>query len=236
VDLAKIRKKAMLSQAVTAWKSAQEHAANLDAALPVVEPEICVSESSSASDTQFAQQDMVLVDRTPLDIILAGRFAAGCDHERELVEDDLAPLPVDYLDFLSFRVSDEVYGINILDIKEIIKQRTVTEVPRAPAFLSGIISLRGTIIPIIYMRERLGLPKVETTGKERIIVIRNQETFYGLLVDEILKVIRVQQQTVEPAPAVLDAIDRDFVSGIGKSDGRLFIILNLATITGSDEC
>jgi purine-binding chemotaxis protein CheW len=176
-----------------------------------------------------------IVNQTPLEIILAGRVAAGCDLESEGADEDISTLIPDYSEFLSFRVSNEIYGINILDIKEIIKPRTVTEVPRTPAFLSGIISLRGTIIPIMDMRKRLDLPKVDTTGKERVVVIRSQDSFSGLLVDEILQVLRIQQQAIEPAPSVLDGIDRDFVSGIGRAGSSLIIILNLATVTDSTE-
>ena len=81
------------------------------------------------------------------------------------------------------------------------------------------------------MRVRLGLAREEPTGKERIVVIKNNNSFSGLLVDEVIQVVQVQLDAVEPAPAVLDGIDRDFVSGLGRSDGRLIIILNLENIT-----
>jgi purine-binding chemotaxis protein CheW len=136
----------------------------------------------------------------------------------------------EYLEFLCFRVSDEIYGINIMDIKEIIKPREVTEVPRAPSFVSGIISLRGIIIPIIDMLDRLGLPREKVTGRERVIVVRHGESFSGLLVDEIIQVVHITKDCLEAAPAVLEGIDRDFVSGIGRADGRMIILLNLENI------
>ncbi|HIJ97213.1 MAG TPA: chemotaxis protein CheW [Desulfuromonadales bacterium] len=240
MDLAKIRKKSLQEQAATAQnpvpektsfhgvESARENPVSAGSALENHLPE-------SRIDCSITSAKQVGCDeRTPLDIILAGRSAAGCDHEAAVTDDETDTLVIDYLEFLSFRVSDETYGINIQDIKEIIKPRTVTEVPRTPAFLAGIISLRGTVIPIIHMRERLGLPRVATTGKERVIVIRNRESFSGLLVDEILQVVRVQQRAIEAAPAVLEGIDRDFVSAIGRSEGRLIIILNLETVTNGD--
>lgn len=172
---------------------------------------------------------------TPLEAILAGRTAAGCDDESVLADEVTTEVVAEScLEFLCFRVSDEIYGINIMDIKEIIKPREVTEVPRAPHFVSGILSLRGTIIPIIDMRVRLGLDRAEPTGKERIIVIKNNNSLSGLLVDEVIQVVQVPQDAVEAAPTVLDGIDRDFVSGLGRSEGRLIIILHLENIADID--
>src|SRR6185369_14987240 len=168
---------------------------------------------------------------TPMEAILAGRIAAGCDGEAITEGDATGPAVVrSALEFLCFRVSDEIYGINIMDIKEIITPREVTEVPRAPLFVLGVLSLRGTIIPIIDMHLRLGLARGEAKGKERIIVIKNNNSFSGLLVDEVIKVVQVPLDAVEAAPPVLDGIDRDFVSGLGRSEGRLIIVLNLETI------
>lgn len=174
---------------------------------------------------------------SPLELILAGRKAAGCDKEA-MVSDDVAPEAVvrSGLEFLCTRVSTELYAINIMDIKEIITPREVTEVPHAPAFVSGIISLRGTIIPIIDMRRRLGLTCGEPAGKERIVVIRTGTTLSGLLVDEVLRVVPLPPDAVEAAPAVLDGIDRDFVSGLGRSDGRLMILLNLENVADIALC
>jgi purine-binding chemotaxis protein CheW len=168
---------------------------------------------------------------SPLEAILAGRSAAGCDDESIFAYDVTSEIVAEScLEFLCFRVSDEIYGINIMDIKEIIKPREVTEVPRAPDFVSGVLSLRGKIIPIIDMRVRLGLAHEEPTGKERIIVIKNNNSFSGLLVDEVIQVVQIQLDAVETAPTVLDGIDRDFISGLGRSDGRLIIILNWKNI------
>jgi len=174
---------------------------------------------------------------TPLEAILAGRTAAGCGDESVNNDDSSSRIEAEsFVEFLCFRVSDEIYGINIMDIKEIIKPRVVTEVPRAPLFVPGVLSLRGTIILIIDMRFRLGLERKEPTGKERIVVIKNNNSFCGLLVDEVIKVAQVQLDTVEASPTILDGIDRDFVSGLCRSDGKLIIILNLENIADINVC
>jgi purine-binding chemotaxis protein CheW len=195
--------------------------------LPVA-PVSCAAEVPPAITAVPPVRTAVL---TPIEAIMAGRAAAGCDDESVLADDDNVEVVAESnFEFLIFRVSDEIYGINIMDIKEIIKPREVTEVPRAPLFVSGILSLRGTIIPIIDMRMRLGLAGAEVTGKERIVVIKCDNSLSGLLVDEVIQVVKVARNEVEAAPTVLDGIDRDFVSGLGRSDGRLIIILNLQNI------
>lgn len=169
--------------------------------------------------------------RDPLDVLLTGREKSGCDDESsQIITEDTSAQSEEYLEYLCFRVSAEIYGINIMDIKEIIKPREVTEVPRAPSFVSGVISLRGVIIPIIDMLERLGLPREKVTGRERVIVVKHGESFSGLFVDEIIQVVHIAKDCLEAAPAVLEGIDRDFVSGIGRADGRMIILLNLENV------
>ena len=168
----------------------------------------------------------------PIEIIQAGREAAGCDEDLQLpTAEEVQTIVEDYEEFLCVRVSNEIYGINIMKIKEIIKPREVTEIPRAPSFVSGIISLRGVIIPIVNMLDRLGLMHETITGKGRVVVVRHGEDFTGLLVDEVIQVVRIAKDRFEPAPAVLEGINREFVSGIGLTDNRMIILLNLETIT-----
>lgn len=216
MDLAKIRKKSL--QPVEDY--ALTTAVSPVAAVPLFE---------SAMLQSFAEP------RTPLEAILAGRTAAGCDAD----SDDTGDIGSESSEessreFLCFRVSNEIYGIDIMDIKEIIKQREVTEVPRAPAFVSGILSLRGVIIPVIDMCLRLGLVRSGQGGKERIIVVKGKNSLSGLLVDEVFQVVRVKAGAFEEAPAVMDGIDRDFISGIGRSEERLIIIVNVENCADID--
>ncbi|MDD2897187.1 MAG: chemotaxis protein CheW [Desulfuromonadaceae bacterium] len=252
MDLAKIRKKSLLAlkefgdERFTAQMPSsglvQDTSEPVAVALNLTETGTSLPESFAAPETVAPvapvsvatvwQPEPALASCTPLESILAARTAAGCDIDSMCsdvnVEEAIAESA---LEFLCFRVSDEIYGIDIMDIKEIIKPREVTEVPRTPAFVLGVLSLRGTIIPVIDMRFRLGLAPTVSSGKERIVVIKYDASYSGLLVDEVIQVVKVPQNTVEAAPPVLEGIDRDFVSGIGRSDGRLIIILNLKNIT-----
>ncbi len=243
MDLAKIRKKYRQPPVVEAAAGLQPIYQTSVSTEPASEPLSVVSASqaniliSTVRPEKFENLPPASVltgksvaYRNPIEVILAGRAASGCTEEKPDDEDNSPSDLEKNLEYLCFRVSDEIYGINIMDIKEITKPREVTEIPRAPEFVSGIISLRGIIIPIIDMRSRLGLSRERTTGKERIVVIKNHQSFSGLLVDEVIQVVRVDKENMEPAPSVLEGIDRDFVSGIGRSAGRIIIILNLESI------
>jgi purine-binding chemotaxis protein CheW len=165
----------------------------------------------------------------PLATIISGREWSADSEDASLY--GVLPTVSGVLEeYLCFRVANEEYAINIMAIKEIIKPRDVTEVPRMPEFISGVISLRGIIIPIMDMRLRLALPSVQRTGRERVVVLRKGTGFCGVFVDEVLQVARINKADIEAPPAVLDGIDRDFVKGLGRFDKRMLILLNLETI------
>jgi purine-binding chemotaxis protein CheW len=179
-----------------------------------------------------AGEKLVQKSFDPLAILLAGRENAGIGHAEEFIEGTELSRSVDedVEEYLCFRVATESYAINIMSIKEIIKPREVTEVPRMPEFVTGILSLRGVIIPNIDMRLRLGLPVGAPAGKERVVVVKNEDNVCGILVDEVVQVVRLHRQTIEQPPAVLEGIDRDFVKGIGRINDRMLILLNLESI------
>ena len=173
-----------------------------------------------------------IMEFDPLAVLLEGRERAGCDDEAFLEQTSVLESGArDSQELLCFRVVSEEYALNIMDIKEIIKPREVTEVPRVPAFVSGVLSLRGIIIPVFDMRIRLGLTDGDRSDKERIIVVKKgDEGFCGILVDEVIQVVRIEAKYLEPPPTVLEGIDRDFVNGIGRFDGRMLILLNMEKI------
>lgn len=167
----------------------------------------------------------------PVALILAGRQSAGlASAVVETQRQDATALSGDVLKYLRFRVADEEYGVSLLEIREIIKLRDVTEVPGMPDFVTGVLSLRGIVIPVFDLRLRLGLGANETPGRERIIIARKQERIFGLIVDEVFQVINLSVAAIEGAPAVLEGIDREFVSGIGRHGQRMLILLDLEKI------
>lgn len=192
-------------------------------------PPIVVGGSVTGADVPSPRQ--VTSSSDPIAVLLEGRRNSVSDIEgpgSDSKESDVADGNI--LELLCFRIDREEYAINILDIKEIIKPREVTEVPRVPSFISGIISLRGIIIPVFDMHARLGLQHASDTGKERVVVVRSAGELFGICVDEVKQVARIYNSGIEPTPSVLDGIDREFVTGIGRVDGRMLILLNLENL------
>ncbi len=166
----------------------------------------------------------------PLAAILAGRQA-----DQQSMPSALADLPPQeelrveerYQEFLCVILGSEEYGVNIMDIKELIKPRELTEVPHAPYFVEGVISLRGVIVPVLDLRKRLGLTAATPTGQERVVIVRRGESFSGLRVDAVTGVVRIPESRREATPAALEGIDRECVAGIGRSDDRMVILLDV---------
>jgi purine-binding chemotaxis protein CheW len=129
--------------------------------------------------------------------------------------------------YLAFHLGDEEYALDIVRISEIIKVREFTDIPRTPEFILGIISLRGVVVPVFDLRQRLNLGTSELIPTSRIVVCQIDEVTVGFLVDSINQVINLTDDEVEPPPGVLSGLDREMVFGIGRYQGRMIILLNL---------
>jgi purine-binding chemotaxis protein CheW len=136
--------------------------------------------------------------------------------------------------WLSFSLGEEEYALDIIDIREIIKPREITDIPRAPGFILGILSLRGVIIPVFDLKKRLKLGTVEISPTSRIIVCQQGSKSTGLLVDRISQVVRIQEKAIDPPPAILSGIDRDMVDGVGRYQGKMLILLDPANVMNAE--
>jgi purine-binding chemotaxis protein CheW len=139
---------------------------------------------------------------------------------------------------LTFVVAGETYGIEILHIREIIKLVEVTEVPRMPEFLLGVISVRGVIIPVLDLRGRLRLGDTAPTRAARILVVDRDGEPFGLRCDSVTGVVRFAENEIEPPPSTLNVADASFLSGIaryqvGRRD-RMVILLHLDSLVDFD--
>lgn len=131
---------------------------------------------------------------------------------------------------LTFSLDKEEYALDIETIREIIKPREITEIPRAPEHILGILSLRGQVIPVYDLKQRLKLGRGVVTPSTRIIVCQDGDRVVGLLVDCITQVVKIAKDGVEATPANMAGIDRNLLLGVGRSQGRFLILLNLPNV------
>ncbi len=131
---------------------------------------------------------------------------------------------------MSFRLANEIYAVKLTSIRQIIKLVPITMVPRVPDYVLGIISLRGTVIPIFDLRRVLKLPEAESTRKSRIIIVNQGKLTAGLIVDEVEQVLRMSESKIEPPPPVLGGVEAEYIKGIGRVDSKMIIFLSLEKI------
>ncbi|WP_094545784.1 chemotaxis protein CheW [Petroclostridium xylanilyticum] len=142
---------------------------------------------------------------------------------------------LDETQLVIFKLGDEEYGVNIMQVKEIIRMAAINKVPQVPQFVEGIISLRGEILPIIDLREKFGIPKKEKGRSTRILVINLDSTTIGGIVDEVTEVLRIQNSAIKPSPQVIKGMNSDYLLGIGQIGGRIIILLDMARILNTSE-
>lgn len=128
---------------------------------------------------------------------------------------------------VAFQVAGETYGVDIALIHEIIRQRDITQLPRTAPEIEGVINLRGKIVPIMDLRQRLGLPSAERTGATRIIVVELAGCTVGLTVDNVTGVLRLPESSIEPPSQLVSDLNADFIRGVGKHHDQLVILLNM---------
>lgn len=142
---------------------------------------------------------------------------------------------VELLQLVTFSIGDEEFGVDILKVQEIIRTMEITKVPRAPAFVEGVINLRGKVIPIIDLRKRFGLQARNHDKNTRIIVIEINNMIVGFVVDSVSEVLRIPASTVEPPPPVVAGLESEYISGVGKLEDRLLILLDLNRLLSREE-
>ena len=137
--------------------------------------------------------------------------------------------------FISFSVGEEEYGLELLRVKEVIRVREITWLPKAPSFVKGIINLRGDVIPIIDLRDKFGLEAREHTATTRVIVVEVEGRLMGMVVDSASQVVRIPVDQIDPPPPVVGGFSREFITGVGKLEDKLVILLNTDAILTVDE-
>ncbi len=136
--------------------------------------------------------------------------------------------------FLTFSLGDELYGVDILRVQEIKGYTAVTRIPNTPPYIKGVLNLRGTIVPIVELRTKFGMPTIDYTVFTVIVVVVVKDKVIGLVVDAVSDVLNIGKKDIQPPPEFGNKVDVTFLNGIGKSGDRLISLLDLDRLLGND--
>lgn len=142
--------------------------------------------------------------------------------------------------YLTFKLADEEYGLEILKVQEIIQMQTVTRVPRTPEYVRGVINLRGKVIPVIELRKKFGFSSFKDTEKTCIIVVQIAASaenliVMGIIIDEVREVLDIKADNIEETPSFGASINTDFILGMGKMNGNVKILLDIDKVLSLQE-
>ncbi|MGE5401525.1 MAG: chemotaxis protein CheW [Ignavibacteriales bacterium] len=141
--------------------------------------------------------------------------------------------------YLTFKLKEEVFGIDVAQVREILDYIKITKVPQTPDFMCGVINLRGSVVPVIDMRLKFGMEKTEKTVNTCIVVMEvrldGETIILGALVDSVQEVFELESQDIEPAPRIGTRLNTEFIKGMGKRDDKFIIILNIDKIFSFEE-
>ena len=128
---------------------------------------------------------------------------------------------------VGFRIGSETFGVRISNVREIVRVPEITSVPNAPDYLEGVINLRGKIIPVMDLRKRFGQMEIQPDKKNRILVVDFEGKLVGLIVNAASEVLKIPPSEIETPGSMLQEGEAGFVTGVGKLNGRLIILIDL---------
>ena len=135
--------------------------------------------------------------------------------------------------FTIFKIGDEIFGIGIDRVVEILKIQKIFTIPGLPEFLSGVISVRGNIVPVMDLRRRFGIKP--SGNKERIIIVRYGQEKISFLVDDIKEILSLSAEEIRTPPSIFKGFKTEYLTGLGKHDERIIILLNIDNLLTSEE-
>jgi purine-binding chemotaxis protein CheW len=150
------------------------------------------------------------------------RLAAAAEGETSFMKSELH--------IVGFRVGRETYGVPIVSLHEIVRVPEITAVPDAPDYVEGVINLRGKIVSVIDLRKRLGEKEITSSRRNRILVVEHNGRLSGLIVDSASEVLKVPAEDIEPSPTQFEEGSLNCVTGLGKHQGRLIVLLDMAKL------
>ena len=139
------------------------------------------------------------------------------------------------LQWVTFKLQEETYGINVMQVQEVLRYTDIAPVPGAPEYVMGIINLRGNVVTVIDTRARFGLPPSEVTDNSRIVIIESERQVIGIMVDSVAEVVYLRQSEIETAPNVGNEESAKFIQGVCNKNGELLILVELDKMMTEEE-
>lgn len=139
------------------------------------------------------------------------------------------------IQLVTFRLKDETYGINVMQVQEVLRVAEIAPVPGAPHYVLGIINLRGNVVTVIDTRVRFGLPSAEIDDLSRIIVIESEAQVVGILVDSVAEVVDLTVSEIDSAPNVGNEESSRYIQGVASRDSNLLIVVDLNKLLSEEE-
>ncbi|MCB2195232.1 MAG: chemotaxis protein CheW [Bacteroidetes bacterium] len=141
--------------------------------------------------------------------------------------------------YLSFKLGDEEFASHVSKVLNILEMTRITEVPKAPSFMKGVINLRGMVLPVIDTRLKFGMSATEYTDKTCIVVMEldmdNEKVYVGALVDEVVAVLELENKQIEPPPSIGSKYRSDFIYGMAKSEDKFIMLLDMEKVFSDME-
>ena len=139
------------------------------------------------------------------------------------------------LQWVTFKLENEIYGINVMQVQEVLRYSEIAPVPGAPRYVLGIINLRGNVVTVIDTRSRFGLESCDVTDNTRVVVIESEKQVIGILVDSVAEVVYLKASDIDVAPNVGNEESTQFIQGVSNRDGELLILVDLDKLLSDDE-
>lgn len=139
------------------------------------------------------------------------------------------------LQWVTFRLENETYGVNVMQVQEVLRYTEIAPVPGAPSYVLGIINLRGNVVTVIDTRNRFGLAGTEVTDNTRIVIIEAESHVVGILVDAVAEVVYLRQSEIETAPNVGNDESAKFIQGVCHKNDQLLILVDLDKLLTDEE-
>jgi purine-binding chemotaxis protein CheW len=136
--------------------------------------------------------------------------------------------------WVTFRLADEIYGINVMQVQEVLRMTEIAPVPGAPGCVLGIINLRGNVVTVVDARELFGLIRNDSTDQTRIMIVEINKLIVGLLVDSVAEVINIQNSEIDSAPSIGNDDNSRYIQGVYSKNGEILILVDLNRLMTAD--